>query len=109
MNRRQIAAETWNSEEYYQRIERVDDLSHPALEQIRTYCRTAASVLDVGCGDGTKLSRLGKPSAERVGFEISQAGIKRGRKKYPNINFVSGKDEQLHLKPTGLTPSFPCL
>lgn len=95
MDRKQIAAKTWHSKKYYQRIGKVDDLSHPAFGIIREYCQQAATTLDIGCGDGTKLNTLGGRRTQKVGLEISPAAIRLGRKKFPGIKFVSGQAEVL--------------
>lgn len=49
----------------------------PLLEKIREHIKPTASVLDVGCGEGSFLSELSKLGlrGSKVGFDISKEGI----------------------------------
>lgn len=75
------------TEKYYQRIEKVDDLSHPGFKKVIELSKNCSSVLDVGCGDGTKLSKLGSRQTKRVGCEVSHDAVRLARKKFPTIKF----------------------
>lgn len=85
----------WNSKKYYQNIAKTEDFSHPGFLQVIKLCRQARSVLDVGCGDGSKLARIGNSQTARTGCDISRAAVKLGRKKFPKINFSVVPGEKL--------------
>ena len=85
----------WESKKYYERIGKIDDLSHPGLKKIQEFCGEAESILDVGCGDGTKLSLLGNKKTKRTGIDVSREAIKIAGKKYPGGNFSVSAGEKL--------------
>lgn len=78
----------WSKREYYQKINKKEDFSHPGFILAQKYCQNAESVLDIGCGDGSKLARLGGRKTQRVGVEVSRTAINLGKKTYKNIKFV---------------------
>ena len=61
----------WEDKRYYDRIERLDDLSHPGFLLAQEYCQEAKKILDVGCGNGSKLKKLGNSKTKRFGCEVS--------------------------------------
>lgn len=73
------------------------------LEQ-RGLLRDGAVLLDVGCYDGGLLSRLPK-SVERIGVDIDEPAISRGRERHPDIAFVCGDFEHFESPraPTAIT------
>lgn len=75
------------TEKYYQRIEKVDDLSHPGFKKVIELSKNCSSVLDVGCGDGSKLAKLGNRQAKRVGCEVSPDAVRLAKGKFPKNNF----------------------
>lgn len=78
----------WESDQYYQTINTLEDFSHPGFKEAQQYSKLSHKILDVGCGDGSKLSRLGNDSSIRFGAEISKTAIELGKKKYPDIKFT---------------------
>jgi SAM-dependent methyltransferase len=65
------------------------------LDLIRTHARSRGSVLDVGCGFGAMLARLG-PDFERLhGIELSEAAVAKGAERYPFITFERGSIDAL--------------
>lgn len=85
----------WSDKKYYERISKVDNLSHPGFILAKKYCQEARQILDVGCGDGSKLSQLGNEKTTRTGCELGEAGIAQGKSKFKNIKFVQLTDEKL--------------
>jgi SAM-dependent methyltransferase len=86
------------------------DHDHPGLtwagrcyrRQLARYYRRlippAASVLEVGCGDGQLLSHL--PNADLTGIDLSARQIERAREKVPHGRFLVGAGEALRLERT---------
>jgi SAM-dependent methyltransferase len=52
-------------------------------------------VLDIGCGYGAFLARFRNSFEQLVGIEVSEAAIRNGRGRYPDINFVQGSAAEL--------------
>lgn len=78
----------WSSDKYYEKIAEIDDFSHPGFASAKEICANSKSILDVGCGDGSKLAVLGNANTKRVGCELGEAGIRLGRQKFPDIKFI---------------------
>lgn len=84
-----------NQEEYYRVAHEASlNSTHPAVLEIKQAALSAKKILDLGCGDGTRLGLL-KTDAEKVGVDISDYAIKKARKEYPNINFLETNIESL--------------
>lgn len=77
----------WEKKSYYKKIEKSETFSHPGFQLSQLICENAKKILDIGCGDGSKLSQLGGESTKRYGIEISSTAIQIGRGKYQKINF----------------------
>jgi len=89
----------WETKKYYDKAHEASlDLSHPALCLIKAYAKDAKSVLEVGCGEGTKLAKLSSKKNHRIGIDISKQAIKRAKKNYPKISFKVSDAEKLSFK-----------
>ncbi len=85
----------WSKSGYYKKIRSLDKLDHPALKEIFSLTSSAGSVLDVGCGDGTKLSLMGNPSSKKYGLEVSPETVKLAKMAHPDFSFTVGVGESL--------------
>jgi len=65
---------------------------------IRSQVSPGASVLDLGCGDGTLLASL-KPSVG-IGVDLSETTLARARSRNPNLRFICADIEQLPVSGT---------
>lgn len=78
------------------------DLTHPAMKILLKIFRKSSEVLDMGCGEGTRLSTLltssKKVAVRAFGVDASALAIKLARKKYPQINFQIANLEKLPFK-----------
>lgn len=77
----------WNNQEYYRKIAAGEDFSHPGFKLAKDYCWGAGRILDVGCGDGSKLAKLGNQRTRRVGCDVSKEAVILGKQKFPGIKF----------------------
>lgn len=60
-------------------------VNYPADLYIRKYGAKASKILDIGCGEGTRLNLIPNKIALKVGVDISRLAIDICKKKYPNI------------------------
>ncbi len=59
------------------------------------HSRPRRSLLDIGCGFGAFLARFQDDFERLVGVELSQDAIRKGRERFPFIEYVQGTAEQL--------------
>jgi len=57
---------------------------HAGLEYIKTVCLEKSKVLDVGCGEGTRLTMFSKSG---WGVDLSSKAISLAKEKYPEYDF----------------------
>ena len=89
----------WETKKYYDVARKASlDLTHPALQAIKEHAGKAKKVLEVGCGEGTKLYQLTSTRNESFGIDISQKAIKRAKKNYPKIKFKIADAEKLPFR-----------
>lgn len=77
------------------------DLTHPSTRKLLDLSTHATTILDMGCGEGTRLSLLISKKMEPVqafGVDISQLAIQKARKQYPKIKFVQANLEKLKFR-----------
>ena len=89
----------WSKKDYYQVARSGSlDTSHPAMKKLVELANNAVSILDMGCGEGTRLSLLKGKGKKRVGVDISPQAISLAQKKYRDIDFRVGTIEKLPFK-----------
>lgn len=81
----------WSDKRYYERIAASEKFDHPGFLATQRYCQNAKSILDVGCGDGSKLARLGNKKTKRTGCEVSNLVARFGFDKFDGTH-LSYKD-----------------
>ena len=85
----------WETEKYYQTAHRGSlDLAHPGMVELKRLARNSRRILDLGCGEGTRLFYLSKGKAG-VGIDSSKKAIILAEKKYKDHKFINGNIEQL--------------
>lgn len=78
----------WQNPSYYALSGQGSEDSHLGMVILKKYARTASSILDLGCGEGTRLNLLvGKRKIKALGVDISPVAIKIASKKYPHLKF----------------------
>jgi len=90
----------WNKNaQYYQYIKDHDNslLSNTALKQLVEAIPPESKVLDIGCGEGSKIIELDNliSNLDCYGIDISRQAIQSAREQAPHIKFESGNIEQL--------------
>jgi len=78
------------------------DLTHPAMKVLLKLFQDSEKVLDMGCGEGTRLNTLLKATKlngkQLIGIDASKIAIDSARKQYPAIKFLVGDLEELPFK-----------
>lgn len=89
----------WLTKDYYKFAHNSTwEDNHPVYQVLGEIARSAKSVLEVGCGDGSKLARLVGKNGDATGIDISSVAIKMAKKKYRKLKFVRADAEKLPFK-----------
>ncbi len=82
-------------DESYYKIAKVGSLdkTHPSSGLISMYGQKANRILDIGCGEGTRLSLIRNNRAEKIGVDQSGIAIALAKKEYPKIKFIKTGDK----------------
>ena len=84
------------NEEYYSLAKEGSlDTSHPWAKVLEKHARNAANILDIGCGEGTRLANVLKTGQSGTGVDISSKAISLAREQYPEINFLQTNEDVL--------------
>lgn len=88
----------WENKAYYKKAREGSlDTSHPGMKILINLCKKAEDMLDLGCGEGTRLNLLvGKKKA--IGVDISGTAIGMAKKNYPRLKFIRADLEKLPFK-----------
>ncbi len=78
--------EQWYYYEYARRASRNVD-HHSGLMYLRSLARKAPSILDLGCGEGTRLNTLLPSLKTGSGVDINSYAIKQAKKQFPHHKF----------------------
>ncbi len=85
----------WNQREYYRVAEKAsEDTNYLPYQFLGRLASKAKRILDLGCGEGTRLALL-RTKGERYGVDISKTAIKIAQRKFPKIKFLRGDIENL--------------
>jgi len=71
---------------------------HSGLEYLQKETRKAKAILDIGCGEGTKLNSVVSNHQNATGVDISRYAITLAKKKYPHLRFIHLSNEKLPFK-----------
>ena len=89
----------WSSQKYYDAASAGSgDLNHPGMKLLVDLAKGYLNVLDLGCGEGTRLNLILGKSGRGQGLDISSKAVKLARKKYPKLKFQTGNLEKLPFK-----------
>lgn len=89
----------WLEESYYQQSKAgSEDRKHRGMQMLYDTSRKASSVVDLGCGEGTRLFGLvNSRKIKALGIDISPKAIEIARRQYPQIKFLCADLEELKL------------
>jgi len=90
---------TWEKDEYYELAKKGSlDVRHPAMKLLKKLARPNIKILDLGCGEGTRLNYICRNPENCVGIDISSKAIQLAGKNYPNFSFLNANLEKLPQK-----------
>lgn len=91
-----LKREVWGKEEYYELARKGSlDVSHPGMKILKRLCKESKNVLDMGCGEGTRLNYLIGKSKNGVGVDISRTAVEKAKKRYPALDFIEADLEKI--------------
>jgi len=91
--------QVWEKDEYYELAKKGSlDVRHPAMKLLKKLAKPNLKILDLGCGEGTRLNYLCRNPENCVGIDISSKAIELANKSYPKIAFLKANLEKLPLK-----------
>lgn len=91
--------EVWRNHKYYHMAQQGSlDARHKGMQVLKKLAEGANKVLDLGCGEGTRLNLVLTKKQQGTGVDISPTAINLGRKRYPGINFVKADLEKIPLE-----------
>jgi ubiquinone/menaquinone biosynthesis C-methylase UbiE len=89
----------WREEDYYKEAKKGSlDTKHPGMKLLLKLARKDKSILDLGCGEGTRLNFLGRYKSQLFGVDVSETAIRIAKKQYPEIMFVRANMGDLPFK-----------
>lgn len=94
-----LKKQVWRSDIYYQMAKKGSlDMSHPGMIALKQVASKSDKILDLGCGEGTRLKLVSENAKEAIGIDISQEAINLARKTYKNLKFINADLEKLPLE-----------
>lgn len=93
-----LEKEVWRSDTYYVLAKKGSlDTNHPGMKILQKYATKARMILDLGCGEGSRLNFLSKDKTVSIGIDISRTGIDLANKNYPKLKFIKADLERTSL------------
>lgn len=85
----------WETDKYYKRAgEGSENYNHPGMILLKKLAENAENILDVGCGEGTRLNFVANGKTA-TGVDISHKAIALAKKKYKKHKFQITTEESL--------------
>ena len=88
----------WLKDEYYDHSRKGSlYINHPGMKMLKKLSRTSSSILDLGCGEGTRLNLLCK-GKRCLGIDISPKAVSLAKKAHPHLVFEKASLTKLPIK-----------
>lgn len=97
--KKKLQQEVWQSDNYLLLSKKASmDIDNIGMKILKRNSLKARKLLDLGCGEGTRLNWLLSKGQIGIGVDLSSKAIDRGRKNYPKIKFIQADLEQVPLE-----------
>lgn len=91
--------EVWRSDQYILMAQKGSlDTKHIGMKILKDISQKAKNILDLGCGEGTRLNYLLAKETNTTGVDISSSAINMAKKNYPKSRFIQADLEDIPLK-----------
>lgn len=91
-----ISANSLRTKDYYDQAQQGSlDFKHPAMKILKKYTNSATNIIDLGCGEGTRLNGLVDKKA--LGVDYNATAIKTATNQYPKLKFIQADLSKLPL------------
>lgn len=102
MSNIRLRQEVWENDKYYHLAKEGSlDLNHPGMRILQKVSKETKNIVDLGCGEGTRLNQLLTKGQSGTGIDISQKALEIGRENYPHIRFIKANLEKIPLPSNG--------
>lgn len=96
IQKNKLVKNVWSKDEYYDFAAKgSSDVNHPVMINLKQISKNKTNLLDMGCGEGTRLANIADKGTNVYGIDISPKAIEIAKKKYPKFNFHVGNLEKL--------------
>lgn len=95
------SAQAMRGKLYYREAQKgSEDFTHPGMQALVGAIENTDKVLDVGCGEGTRLAGLCERTGVKkaYGTDINKLAISLAKKRYPKLTFTQSPGEHLPYK-----------
>ncbi|HEX6977269.1 MAG TPA: methyltransferase domain-containing protein [Patescibacteria group bacterium] len=97
--KKRMEREVWGSKRYYDILHKENlKNKHKSELILKEYAKKAYTILDLGCGEGSRLNILCGKKQKGVGIDISPLAIKLAKKNYPYLKFLKSDLENIPLE-----------
>lgn len=97
--KKQLETKVWSQKKYYDKAHMGSlDTKHLGMKLLSLHCKTATTVIDLGCGEGTRLGFVAQVRGNTsglVGVDISETAVKLAKVNLPKIVFKKADLEHL--------------
>jgi len=72
-----------------------ENQNHSGIIYLKKIAKKTGSILDVGCGEGSRLNLLISKKQSGMGIDINSQAIKLARRQYPHLKFILSKSSKI--------------
>ncbi len=95
-SKKKLSSGVWARASYYRSAHEGSlDTNHLGTRVLKYLALKSTSILDLGCGEGTRLSLISTEKSKNFGIDISPKAISLAKKRYPHLNFLKGDIEKI--------------
>lgn len=97
--KKELTMGLWRSDVYYQMAKKGSlDTNHPGVKALFNLREGATNILDLGCGEGSRLNLVTDSKYKGTGIDISSTAIRLAKKNFPKLTFFQGDLERTQFR-----------